>query len=299
MVEYRFNECGYRSAKPCSKKPPGTLRLVLIGTSIPMGLYVPNDQTFATRAESALNRLCSRPVEVQNLGSMSSLQFQTERIAEALKLSPDAVVLTVTPYDLVATGHTPQQPSTQKLSETFNSVLRQLELRLRHSKAVLAIAHFMLEDPEILFQDFSKIGSSREVMSLPVPAAGERRFAAFAAILDNIKAQLNGYTVPFIVMTAPNRVSAALLSNHAQIDGVDGSWFGRHIGEIAAERGALTLDLTPDFAGVPHAERLFFPVDNHPNGDASAVIAKALVNRLTDGSVPGWGACRPGLQANR
>ncbi len=39
--EYRFNECGYRSDTSCREKPPGATRLVSMGTSIGMGLFVP------------------------------------------------------------------------------------------------------------------------------------------------------------------------------------------------------------------------------------------------------------------
>ncbi|MGC9293566.1 MAG: hypothetical protein ACP5EP_12755, partial [Acidobacteriaceae bacterium] len=37
QVEYRFNGCGHRTDEECGLKPPGTYRIVMIGTSIAMG----------------------------------------------------------------------------------------------------------------------------------------------------------------------------------------------------------------------------------------------------------------------
>jgi hypothetical protein len=295
-VEYRFNECGYRSTKPCGTKPPNTVRVVLIGTSITMGLYVPHDETYAARTQQALDRICSRPVEVQNMGALTDagLSSQPEVVGEALELSPDVIVLTVVPFDLpeppTATQHSNRDLGTALAR--IESAWYRLKLKMREIRFVFAAAHFMLSNEQMLYQMYLSNGPSRDVMSYPPTAAGERRYAEFATILERITARLNGSGVPLIVVAVPNRIEAAMVSNRSRVEGVDAGWFGRHISEIAVQHGALQLDVTPRFAASPHAERLFYPVDNHPTGGAHAIIAQALVARLTDGSIPQMATCR-------
>jgi len=95
LVEYRYNECGYRSAKPCGMKPRDTVRVVVMGASVAWGLYIPAAETFGARTEAALNRICSRPVEVQNMGGMVLFKDLPKLAREALGLTPDVIVLTV------------------------------------------------------------------------------------------------------------------------------------------------------------------------------------------------------------
>ena len=88
------------------------------------------------------------------------------------------------------------------------------------------------------------------------------------------------------------------MSDHSTYPDTDPYQFGRIIGEIAVRNDALPLDATPDFAKIPNSERLYFPVDNHPIGAGHAVIARALADRLTDGSIPQLSACRVSQRGN-
>ncbi len=293
-VEYRFNECGFRSTAACGAKPAGTLRVVLIGTSITMGYQVPNEETFAVRTERALRQVCGRPVEVQNMGAMTSLEAQEGIAGEALALSPDVIVLTLVPYDIE--DHSAAPPSAKKAEPTWPQRLDEawntLRWKLRDVKFQYAAAHFMLSQKRILYKTFLNMGPSRDIMSSPLTAAGERRYAAFAKVLDGVMARLKGTGVPLLVVAVPNRISAAMVNDDARIEGVDPRLFGRYVSQITRQRGALALDTTGEFAASACAEQLFYVVDNHPTGGGHAVIARALAKRLTDGSIPQLAACR-------
>ena len=105
-------------------------------------------------------------------------------------------------------------------------------------------------------------------------------------------ASLNGSGVPLVVMAVPNRFAAALVSNRSHLEGTDPLWFGRRISEIAVRDGALALDVTPEFAGslMPSSSSTLSTTIRPETGHA--VIAQALVDRLTDGSIPQLAACR-------
>jgi hypothetical protein len=130
------------------------------------------------------------------------------------------------------------------------------------------------------------------MLSFPLNSEGRRKYAEFSGIIERIMARVHESGVPLVVMAVPNRVAAAVVSNHATLEGTDGREFGRHIGKIAAQYGAIPVDATPEFAKYPHAETLFYPVDNHPTGQAHALLARTLAARLTDGTIPQLAACR-------
>lgn len=294
LVEYRFNECGYRSAKPCGTKPRDTLRVVLMGTSTAMGLHVPAEETFAARTEKALNRMCSQPVEIQNLGRVVGPYALPEMADEALGLSPDVIVLTLSPFDI--SGRVDVSPPSAQRDSTGIARIKlaweKLKFEVHDSKSGMAAAHFGLMNEQMIYQAFLRNGTQRDVMTFPLTDSGERMYAEFAAIFDRTMARFEGSGVPILVTAIPNRVAAAMVSNHSPMEVTYARGFGRYISEAAVRQGALALDLTPEFARVPHAERLFYPVDTHPTGRGHAAIARALVDRLTDGSLSQLAACR-------
>jgi lysophospholipase L1-like esterase len=292
LVEYRFNECGYRSTKPCGRKPDGMVRIVLMGASLTWGLHIPGNEVFGNRVEEALNQICTRPIEVQNMGGMIRLRDEYKLIDEALSLSPDVIVLTVAPNDLEQLVESPQSSPPPTILGRAKLAWHDLLMHTRDVRFVLAVQHFMLMDKQVLFDIYGNIGNSRLVLQSPQTPAGEQMYTEFGKALDRVMTKMQGSGVPLIIMAVPNRVAAALVSNRSHLDGTDPWWFGRHISEIAIERGALAVDATNEFANSPHAEQLFYPVDNHPNGDGHAVVAKALMDRLTDGSIPHLTACR-------
>jgi hypothetical protein len=73
---------------------------------------------------------------------------------------------------------------------------------------------------------------------------------------------------------------------------VDAWAFSHELQAMAGRTGAQFADVFPRFAARPHAERLFYAVDGHPTGEANAIIADALEQTLTDGTVPAFSSCR-------
>lgn len=298
LVTYRFNECGFRSQAPCGPKPAGTLRVVLMGTSLTLGLGVSNEETFADRLQQQLNRICTRPVEVENMGALTRFNGLPDFAHDALALSPDIIVLTVLPFDLEQRAVVAHQRKIEKqgILGRINGGWHDLALEMRQIAFVRAAQHLMLLNRQFLYKTYLNGTGSHELMSVPPPPDGERKYAEFAKMLAALSAGLKGSGVPLIVMTAPNRVAAAMVSEHSALPGNDPYQFGRIIGDIAVRNGALPLDATPEFANIPNAEKLYFPVDNHPTGAGHAVIAQALVDRLTDGSIPQLSACHVSQQ---
>jgi len=283
MVEYRFNRCGYRSDRPCGPKPAHSLRAVLMGMSVTMGLYIPVEEIFAERAQRLLEHAFDRPFDVQNMASMARVTAQPDLIPEALSLSPDMIVLAIVPFD-VSQLAAEDPPGRVRAGFSIREMAGRIGSQFHSTKVGFAAAHFILQDPESVYRYALSFGPSRDVISDPLSPAGERMYAAFATVIDRMSEGIKGTGIPLVVMVIPNRVTAAMVSNRAAIAGTDGYAFGRRIAEMAVRRGAYCLDTTAAFAAVPHAERLFFPVDNHPTSEGHELLARSLAAYLSGGS---------------
>ena len=70
----------YRTYDSCGPKPAGTLRVVLIGSSIAEGMNVPFEETFGQRTARAIAKATGRKVEVEDTAF--------EGVSPARSLSP-------------------------------------------------------------------------------------------------------------------------------------------------------------------------------------------------------------------
>lgn len=91
----RTNSIGMADREYALAKPPGTLRIALLGDSLTASLYLPTDQQFKSIWEKALARELGRPVEIMNFaidgtGTWEQLQMFHLR---ARQFQPDAVIL--------------------------------------------------------------------------------------------------------------------------------------------------------------------------------------------------------------
>lgn len=101
---FRTNSLGYRSPEISPKKPPGTFRILLFGSSNSMGHGVEEEETYARKLEGWLNQRvgAGRRVEVVNLsvsGDSPTQQWFRIRL-EAPKLDPDWILSDITALDL-------------------------------------------------------------------------------------------------------------------------------------------------------------------------------------------------------
>ena len=103
LVEYRFNSCGDRTPLDCGPKPEGVYRVVLIGSSIPMGWGVSETNSLAERLATDLSQSTHRRVEVYNSameGSGGSPSTLANRMSQIMALQPDLILWVVSSWDV-------------------------------------------------------------------------------------------------------------------------------------------------------------------------------------------------------
>jgi hypothetical protein len=101
---FRTNSLGHRGPEISRSKPPGTFRVVLLGSSNSMGHGVEDDETYARRLEAWLNQRVGqgRRVEIVNLavsGDSPTQQWRRLQV-EVPSLDPDWILSDITALDL-------------------------------------------------------------------------------------------------------------------------------------------------------------------------------------------------------
>lgn len=293
-----YNECGYFSVTPCKTKPAGAVRMVVLGSSIGEGIRVPYEQTFFSLASSALSRMCSRTIDVQNLCVEGLHPSQVlHRVKEAIELKPDVVLLILCPGDVAEAQELGEQ---NKVTPNSTSVLVKFKIWLKgmtlESRSVLLAQHFLLQNKDVLLRLHLAFGDKIEQPRAP---GWQQRFTALDLIVGKLSGQLRSEGVPLILVSVPSRPQAAMLRLRQLPPGVDPFAFGRQIDMIAAKHDAGYVDISEVFSHIPDSENLFYVVDGHPTAEGQKLIAKYIEQKLQDGSVPAFSHCARERSAER
>jgi hypothetical protein len=195
-IRYDTNDCGFRGTGACGIKPPGVLRVVIIGTSVAFGLYVPYEHYFANVAASQLRDLWGHPVEFQNMGDLGydwSNEDIVQQQQQLLALKPDAVLYVLMPSDLNHMDHSqgagaqqddPDSASMKRPWWTWTDV----RVKTRESRFLFMAQHFLLRDEKFFYMHTRIMpipsmfpGSQRR----PLWSAGSNRWIDWSVGLQN------------------------------------------------------------------------------------------------------------------
>lgn len=295
-VTYHFNSCGYRTQDACGVKPPGVIRIALIGSSIPEGLHVPFDQTVGARVAKGISEATGRRVQLENLGLSTLMPVYTyRRIPEAIALHPDVVIWPVAPFDVgepmnrktlrsidegqpIEADLLPPKPLTplKKIQNFLNDNIR----------ASIVAQHFLFANPNTFVHLLLGYGERAAYLRNPTSAGWERRYEDFDLILSKVAAKLHSAHIPLILVVVPSREEAALFAMHPRPPHTDPMALVNRVEAMAKKYNVGFVDSVKDFAKQPHPDRLFYYVDLHPDGEGHAVIARAVVRKCLDGSIP-------------
>jgi hypothetical protein len=294
-VENRYNECGYRSDTSCRTLPGGAARLVVIGSSTSWGYHIPTAKTWYMRTASALVRTCGRLIDVQNLGGILNLSQIASRVPEALALNPDAVVMTMAPYDLEEVPPGDFAPTTGEQSEAATAVpmstLKQLQALIVSARAVLVVQHFLFRQPDTYVPLYLLYGDKADFLRPPFTPAWRLRLDYADRALGYIAEKTREVGVPFVLVFVPQQAQADIASSGRRIPGVDPFAVGAAIEEIAHRHGIVFTDMVSRFSDIPNAQDLFLNVEGHFNGDGNAAAAAVAEDALT-GDGAAFTACK-------
>jgi hypothetical protein len=297
-VRYAMNECGYRTPDHCGPKPPGVLRIALMGASMTMAKNVPLEETWGERTRRAISRAAGRKVEIENLGweLLNPLNCYRQ-LDQVIALKPDAVIYAVNPFDLsrdtdplqiahrndpVLPPHAPPPaPLAQGKAIVLRNAAKAVQNLLNESRTFTMAQHFLFSNPDTFLKIYLADGDRADYLRLPFTPAWKTRFAAFNLILTDMAARLHQAGIPFIVMSLPARAQVILVAKGQPYPpGTDPFAFDREIQSFCDRNAVPYLPALKAFSQTPNGDKLFYIVDTHITGEGDAVIARLLVPEL-------------------
>lgn len=291
-ITQHFNACGYRSAESCAPRPPGSLRVVVVGSSTARGALVNYDESFAARASAVLSDRCSQVVDFQNLGTEPSDVDRIDlRMQEALALKPSAIVMTIGSFDLV---HLKDPPLTTEHDVPVQRYNLQAAVKLlRQSRLFLLMQYHLYSDPAFQARAFLLNGDPADYIRRPLSAAWRQRVSDLGDLLDRMTAQTAPNHVPMLLVYTPERAQVALVRAPSEVAGIDPFVLGSAIGQVAAQHGVRFLDSTEAFASSDFRS-LFYLTDGHPKDGGHLALAGVVEQGLL--SEPAFAACNRVVQ---
>jgi hypothetical protein len=286
-ITQHFNACGYRSANSCGPLPPGSRRVVVVGSSTARGALVNYDDSFAARAAAALTRQCGGLVDFQDLGTEPTDVNRIDlRMKETLGLHPSAIVMTIGPFDLVHLRDPPPAPGTEP-EEPFT--LRTVVNMLRESRLFLLMQYHLYSDPDFQIRAFLLNGDPADYVRRPLSAAWQQRVDNLGDLLRRITAQTAPAHVPLLLVYIPERAQVALAKLRYDPPGVDPFVLGDALDKVAARYGVRFVDSTRAFAAAPDFQSLFYLTDGHPQAGGHAALAGVVEQGVL--STPAFAEC--------
>lgn len=299
-VEYQYNECGYRSAASCTGKPANAKRIVVMGTSVSRGYWIRYDDSFTGRLEKRLTSQCHQPVEFQNL-SVGVAQGPTwhkiaDQRAQALALKPDAIVVVVTNYDLMA-YHAPTAGSLSAGTQGSGIKERLDEIKnfvAGHSQGMSLAKHFALADPNRYVQFFLGHGDSADFLRSPLTQDWIYRLGIVDKAIASIAESARKKDVPVFLLLAPSRptVLAAHIAAEIPLPGVNLNIFPDALSAIASHHSVKFVNPTAAESRATDWNDLFFYADGHPTARGHSFLADELGEALVHGAA-GFSQCTP------
>jgi hypothetical protein len=322
-TNYRFNSNGDYTELEGLSKPSGVYRIVMIGTSYPMGDGVAQVQSFAVLLPRELTHLTGRKVELYNesLPRKSARVFSL-RFNEVLAPKPDLILWVLNYSDvriasIIEAGEADRQAAfIADVSENSSSQIsaiasegsaapgplaawKRLSAKAKYAASSLAHAvndrwrdtsSFVLLTnvmDEIENQSqFVKRNRTSEAQYLNAVPSEERlrHLKDFDRYAGEMEDRAKAAGVPFCAVFLPTRIQAAMISSGDWPASIDPFKLNEEMRAIIVSHGGTYIDILHYFRTIPNPERGFFPADGHLNPRGHAMISGLLARELTNGA---------------
>jgi hypothetical protein len=301
VTENRFNSCGHRAGMECGPKRHGVYRIVMIGTSMAMGMRVPREKTFAALLPLELSRRTGSEIELYN----EAIPYRTPAIwashfDEVLEAQPDLVLWALSPNDLSL--HGPRVMPRRELNLSFQvrawhhvkamyakgSLLETLQDAFRHTRTAVLLLDVMYRDPR-QFVKSSLMGSDNNMGYLRVTSSRRwrERLEEFKEDAAKVEKLTKAAGVPLVVVMLPTHVQADMVASREWPAGFDPYKLDRELKAIVTSQGATYIDIMPDIGEDRTIQDGYYSLDGHANPLGNSILSAALEKELTSGIVAG------------
>jgi hypothetical protein len=309
LVSYKINSCGHRAGMECGPKPPGTYRIVMVGSSYPFGQDVQREQTIAGLLPPELSQRTGRRVDLYN----ESMWFGYARVVDlrfddTLAAQPDLILWVVTKDDVqraatMVPDLIPQSAGGSTWSKIQYRVKQILAMRsiadqisfvqgyaqalFRVSETGTMIMHGLYRS-QSLYLKATWMKDSDELWYLQAEpnATSHSLLQQFDSYVADIAGKAKAAGVPLAVVLVPERDQAALISMGEWPSELNPYKLDDDIRSIIVSHGETYIDILPGFRKIPNAEQYYMPVDGHPYARWQPIVSGFLTHELTSGAIP-------------
>lgn len=319
LVQYKFNDCGYRTGQSCSVKAPGTFRIVLLGSSLAEGMRVSQDQIFASKLPLELSRISGRKVEIYNeamqWGTPTSIALRADDIFAA---KPDLVLWTITPWDIEnvslilpyiagvqgeytggsaapeETDQTPKDLESRVIAAfrkrrsplaTVRAAWLRLMAPLSDTRTAFMLQHLLYKSQSQFIRNYLMQGDSAGYLRVPASDSWNARLSKFDQDFKVVAAKTRSAGIPLVVVLLPDRAQAILEADGTSSHESDPEALGRELKPIVQRDGGIYIDVLHDFRDLADPEELYLPIDGHLDSEGHTILSNFLAKELTDGAV--------------
>jgi lysophospholipase L1-like esterase len=265
---YRTNSLGVRGPEYDLRPPSGVFRIVIVGDSVTMGVFVEEGDVYPARLEAALNaRKGSYRYEVVNLGlAGANIQQIVRRLEQiGLRYDPDLIIYGWTVNDITGAGY-----------EEF----RQPEL---HALTILQRYDRFRDSPSYLLRALwpSWVSLSELIAPHPRSYLAELRYNYFenTAAMEHFSSHLDR-----LAQIGASRDVCAVVFIHTHLRQLNVFHPLRpiydHVADTVRARGLLAVPSFPVFRGEDERALSISIIDSHPNPAGHQLLARALLEGL-------------------
>lgn len=284
-VEYAINREGFRDAteRPAAK-PPGTLRVLLLGDSFTFGQGADYAETWpVVAARSAPFRAAGR-VDLINAG-MQGLDTRSELVLLrrlAQRYDVDAVVLAFMINDVYTNVPLDAAPAARPAQEepAWTAVRRTVFRRHTDTRTfhLFTLAQRALISSDAAYVALYLAAPARgEYLTPPLPPSAQRRLAVTERLLKQVAAYCDSIGKPLFVLSLPQQFQVLYPPKARPGSSVDVAYYDRYFEARAAAGGYEWIPtLEPFIQAAAGGTRLFHRLDGHFTAAGHAVVAEAF-----------------------
>jgi hypothetical protein len=307
LTEYRFNSNGYRDYVDFGPKPPGTYRIVLVGTSVAAGFRAAQEQTIAGLLPEELSKRTGRKVEVYSAGlPWRSASAISRDLKDAIAANPDMILWILSPLDVTyassmrtvsedrplklpaGVGHLTREWYLVKDVFTKRSFVASVSTVFSHTSSATMLRDLFYRSPSQYVQaSLAGTDYKKEFLQEEPSAGWYQELREFDASAASIEEQATKAGIPLVAVLVPDRTQAAMISMMGEgPKGFDPYKLGDELRSIVESHGGMYVDILPEFRTVLNPQLGYFALDGHPNAFGYAMITKFLTNKLAGITIP-------------
>ncbi len=296
VLQYRFNNLGFRSDQDFGPKTPGTYRIVMLGSSMTMGMRVPVENTIATLLPRELSRRTGRKVELYNEAmAYRGTDVEADHFDEVLKADPDMVLWTLNIGDMAVQKDIKMVPIYDRQSSyivrawhratqaySAMSIIDTIRYLFRHTRTSVMLTHFLYASKS----QYVKASIMRNLYISEPTLEQREKLERFDRDFSRIESQAAHAGVPVVVVPLPDHAQADLILTQDLPPGVDPYKFDEDLRSIVTAHGGIYVDTFPAIRNYPDLQYGYFNAEGHPNRLGHSILTEIFAQALTNGSVP-------------